>query len=80
MDDFLIDIRVATEKRKTKTFPSFKKNLRMDDFGLYSYRTKTADIDLDYRTVRSLGKWSPTGSRRYNYARALLGEEGFQEL
>ena len=80
MDDFLIDVRIATEAGKRKTFPRFKKNLRIDETGLYSYSTKIADIDFGHRTIRSLGKWSPTSSRHYNYARKLLEEEGFQEI
>ena len=80
MDDFLIDVRIATEAGKRKTFPRFKKNLRIDENGLYSYGTKIADIDFGHRTIRSLGRFSATSSRHYNYVRALLEEEGFQEM
>jgi hypothetical protein len=80
MDDFLIDVRIATEAGKTKTFPRFKKNLRIDGNGLYSYSTKIAEIDFGHRTVRSLGRFSATSSRHYNYALQLLEEEGFNEI
>jgi hypothetical protein len=79
--DFLRDTERATDKGKALKFPRYQQNLRYNRHGLYSYRTKIADIDFLGRTITSRGKWSPTSTRHYNYARNLLQDSyGFREI
>ena len=61
--------------------PRYQKNLSFDAFGIYSYGTQIAELNMLDRTIRSLGKFSVTSSRHYNYACTFLREAyGFREL
>ena len=61
--------------------PRYQKNLKYNFDRLYSYNTKIARPDLPSRTIVKLGKWSPTITSHYTYARRLLEDHcGFQEL
>ena len=71
----------ASDKDKFLKLPRFQANLRYNFDGLYSYRTKTAHLDLPSRTIVKLGKWSVTSTTHYNYTRRLLEDRyGFQEI
>ena len=79
--DFLATVRKATERGRKLKLPKYTKNLRYDADGIYSYGTQIAELNLLNRTTPSLGKWSVTSSRHYNYARNLLrAAYGFQEI
>ena len=45
----------------------YKQNLRVDNFYVYSYGTKVAEINHDKKTVIRLGWWSATTSKHINY-------------
>ena len=48
---------------------------------IYSYSTRIALLDLPRRTITKLGRWSPTSTAHYNYARRFLEDTyGFKEL
>jgi len=79
--DFLARVRRATERGRKLKLPKYTKNLRFDADGIYSYGTQIAELNMLNKTIRSLGTWSLTSSKHYNYARSLLREAyGFQEL
>ena len=79
--DFLTTVRKATEMGRKLKLPKYTKNLRYDADGICSYGTQVAKLNMLDRTIRSLGKWSVTSSKHYNYARNLLREaHGFQEI
>ena len=67
--------------RKTEpSFERYKKNLRFDSFGVYSYSIQVIALKKD-RTVKRLGKWGITTGRHMNYAIKNLSDTwGFQEL
>ncbi len=78
-DDFFENAQKATDKGGLK-LPNYQKNLKYNFDRLYSYNTKIAHLDLPGRTIVKLGKWSPTSTTHYNYARRLLEDPyGFQE-
>ena len=62
----------AKEKGKGLKFIRYRKKLRYDSEGIYSYGTKIANLDLGRRTIQTLGYWSPTSSKHFNYAVHLL--------
>ena len=62
----------ATEKGKGLKLMRHGKNLRYNSEGIYSYGTKTANLDLEQRTIQKMDYWSPTNSKRFNYAAHLL--------
>ena len=65
------------EDNKIK-FPRYRKQLRFDENGVYSYGKKIAHLDVSRRTVeRSIGE----STEHYNYAKHYLAEKyGFREL
>ena len=80
-DDFFENALSASNKGRFLKFPRFKANLRYNFDGLYSYHTKIADINMQDRTIKMLGKWSVTSTRHYNYARNFLEDAyGFREI
>ena len=80
-EEFLATTRKATEKGKKLKLPKYTKNLRYDADGICSYGTQIAELNLLNMTIRSLGKWSLTSSKHYNYARNLLwAAYGIQEI
>ena len=80
-DDFFENALSASNKGKFLKFPRFKANLRYNFDGLYSYHTKIADINMQDRTIKMLGKWSVTSTTHYNYARNFLEDTyGFREI
>ena len=75
------EVRRATERGRKLKLPRYTKNLRFDANGIYSHGSQIAELNMLNKTIRSLGKWSLTSSKHYNYARNLLREAyGFQEL
>ena len=50
----------------------FRKNLKFDSEGIYSYGSKIANLDLKQRTIQKLGYCSPMSSKHYNYAVHVL--------
>ena len=79
--EFLAMVRRATERGRRLKFPKCTKNFGYDLDGIYSYDTKVADINMLDRTIHSLGKWSVTTSKHYNYAKQLLHSTyGFTEI
>ena len=49
-------------------FIKYRQNLSHDDFFVYSYNTKVAEIDIENKTLWKLGYWSSTTSKHINYA------------
>jgi len=45
----------------------YKQNLKVDNFFIYSYGTKVAEINHIKKTVTKLGYWSVTTSKHINY-------------
>ena len=79
--DFLAVTQTSTDREKKVKLPRYRKNLSFDAFGLYSYGTQIAELNMLDRTIRSLGKFSVTSSRHYNYARTFFREAyGFREI
>ena len=79
--EFLHILRMATERGRKLKFPKYEKNLRYDLDGLYSYGIQIAELNMLDRTIRSLGKWSHTSSKHYNYAKHFLQiTYGFKEI
>ena len=68
--------------RKTKpSFERYKKNLRFDAFGVYSYSNQVIALNWKDRTAKRLGKWGTTTGRHMNYAIKNLSDTyGFREL
>ena len=63
------------------TMPKYKKNLKVDNFFIYSYDTQVAEIDRIKKTVTVL-EWcvggrtsSPTTSKHINYVAKEYGYE-----
>ncbi len=80
-DDFCYSAQKASDKDKFLRLPRYQKNLKYNFDGLDSYSTKIAHFDLPGRTIVKLGRWSPTSTTHYNYARRLLQDHhGFLEL
>ena len=71
-EEFRDKAEQATFNRKGLMMPRYCKNLRYNSEGVYSYKTKIADLDFNYRTISQRGYWSPTSSRHYNYAKRML--------
>ena len=71
----------ASDKGKFLKLPRYQKNLKYNFDGLYSYNTRAALLDLPRQTITKLGRWSPTSTAHYNYARRFLEDTyGFREL
>jgi hypothetical protein len=70
--DFSDKAEKAFGKGKVLKFPIYRKNLRYDSDGVYSYCTKIAELSMGKRTIQKLGYYSPTSSRHYNYSKNLL--------
>ena len=80
-DDFFEKAMTASDKGKFLKLSRYQKNLKCNFDGLYSYNTRIALLDLPGRTIINLGRWSPTSTTHYNYARRLLQDHyGFQEI
>ena len=62
----------ATEKGKNLKFLRYGKNLKYNIEGIYSYGIKITNLDLKQKTIQTLGYWSPTSSKHFNYAAHLL--------
>ncbi len=71
-DDFFNSVQKASDKDQFLKLPRHQKNLKYNFDGLYSYNTKIPHLNLPARTLVKLGKWSPTSTTHYNYARRLL--------
>ena len=59
--EFFDTVRKTTEKGRKMKFLKYEKNLRYDLYGVYSYGTQIAELDMRDRTVHNLGKWSRGG-------------------
>ena len=80
-DEFFENAQKASNKGKFMKLPCFKRNLKYNFDGLYSYSTKIAHLDLPGKIIVKLGKWSPTSTTHYNYTRRLLEDRyGFREI
>ena len=80
-EDFVYFTQKVSDADKFLKFPRFQRNLKSNFDGLYSYNTRIALLDLPGRTIIKLGRWSPTSTTHYNYARRLLQDHyGFQEI
>ena len=75
MDDFIDKAQAATEQGKKLKFPRYGKNLRYDAFGIYSFNTMIAELDVVSRSIRSLGWFSVTTAKHYNYAVKYLEQK-----
>ena len=62
----------ATRKGKGLKMNRYGTNLRYNSEGVYSYNTKTADLDWNLRKISKRGTWSKTSSKHYNYAKSML--------
>ncbi len=80
-DDLFETAQKATDKGRFLKLPRYQKNLKYNLDEFYSHSTKIAHLDLPRKTVVKFGKWSPTSTTHYNYARRLLEDRyRFQEL
>ena len=70
--EFFDSVRKTTEKGRTMKVLRYEKNLRYDLYGVYSYGTQIAELDMRDRTIHNLGKWSRTSTKHYNYAKHIL--------
>lgn len=85
VEDIFCEFCDKAEKAKMKgvglKFLRYGKNLRYTSEGIYSYNTKIADLDLNFKTIRRRGTWSKTSSKHYNYALRILSDAyGFNEV
>ena len=66
----------AAERARMKgiglKFNRYRKNLRYNSEGSYSYNTKIADLNFCFRSVSKRGSYSMTSSKHYNYALRML--------
>ena len=80
-DDFFENAMKASDKGRFLKLPRYQKNLKYNFDGLYSYNTRIALLDLPGRTIIKLGRWSPTSTTHYNYARRFWEDiYGFRDL
>jgi hypothetical protein len=70
--EFFDIVAKTTEKGRKMKFLRYEKNLRYDLYGIYSYGTRIAELDMRHRTINNLGKWSRTTTKHYNYAKRVL--------
>ena len=71
----------ATTKGKGLEMNRYCKNLRYNSIGIYSFKTKIADLDFNFRTISQRGYRSPISSKHYNYAKRMLEMHyGFNEV
>ena len=70
---------VLTGERKgeRREWPRYTGNLKYGEFFVYSYGIEVIEIDYKHRTVKRLGKWSPSTSKHMNYAIRTLTNEVF---
>ncbi len=62
-------------------FLQYRKNLNFGLFFVYSYGVEVIQMNWKEKTVKRLGKWTPTTSRHMNYAITFLNEEfNFKEI
>jgi hypothetical protein len=79
--EFKREAEQATEAGKRLKFLRYTKNLRYDSEGIYSYKTKIANINCMNRTIQKRGYWSRTTTKHYNYAKRMLNLcYGFEEI
>ena len=57
------------------TMEKYKKNLKVDNFYIYSYNTQVAEINHIEKSVTKLGWWSSTTSKHINYVAREYGYE-----
>ena len=57
------------------TMPKYKKNLKVDNFFIYSYETQVAEIDHIEKTITILEYWSQTTTKHINYVAKEYGYE-----
>ena len=80
-EDFLYFTQKVSDADTFLKFTRSQRNLKYNFDGLYSYNTRIALLDLPRRTITKLGRWSPTSTAHYNYARRFLEDTyGFREL
>ena len=70
-------VLIADRKGERRMFPRYTENLRYGAFFVYSYGIEVIEIDYKHRTVKRLGKWSPSTSKHMNYAIRTLTNEVF---
>ncbi len=80
-DDLFHNAQKASYKDKFLKLSRQQKNLKYNFDGLSAYNTKITHLDLPGRTIIEFGRWSPTSTTHYNYARRLLEDHyRFREL
>ena len=83
-EEFLDDILCFKGSNKPGTRPNFKrfkKNLKFDDKGVYSYNIKVIELNFKCKIIKLLGRWSPTTTNHQNYAlKAFVDDLGFTEI
>ena len=71
-EDWREEAEEAARKGKGLKMKRYCKHLRYNSEGVYSYNTKIAELDFNFKTISKLGYWSPTSSKHYNYAKRML--------
>ena len=71
-EEFREKAEQATIKGRGLTMSRFCEYLRYNSEGVYSYNTKIADWDFNFRTIRKRGSYSMTSNKHYNYALRML--------
>ena len=66
--EFCQSAEKAKENGRCLTFFRYRKKLRYDSEGIYSYGSKIARLDLKQRTIQQLGYCSPMSNKHYIYA------------
>ena len=76
MDKSFDEFWEAAERARMKgiglKFNRYRKNLRYNSEGIYSYNTKIADLNFWFRSVSKRGSYSMTSNKHYNYALRML--------
>ena len=75
-------VLIADRKGERRMFPRYTGNLKYGAFFVYSYGREVIEIDYKHRTVKRLGKWTPSTSKHMNYAIRTFTEHifGFMEI
>ena len=61
------------------TMPKYKKNLKVDNFFIYSYKTQVAEIDHIKKTITILEYWTKITTKHINYVAKEYGYEVVNE-
>ncbi len=67
-DEFCQSAENAKTNGRGVTFFHYRKKIKYDSEGIYSYGSKVANLDLKQRTIQKLGHCSLMSNKQYIYA------------